>query len=214
MEFHSSVRVPVWEIAKVNLKHNARRPVALAAVLCMLIPVLTGTANLDEVSSAVPLEMFVSLVGVILLVPVFGPEQKEEIDDLVSSKYLDPIRVYRIRMLCSLILTALCIILFAAYLDMRNCKTGILSVLGTWADAVFLGNLGLFTCAVCENTVIGYMPPLLYYGLNIGMGPKLGNFWLFSMTAGEYGPKLWLGAAGVLLGMASLWCRKYKRQMR
>lgn len=72
----------------------------------------------------------------------------------------------------------------------------------------------MFTSALCGNTVIGYMPPILYYALNIGMGPELGNFYLFSMTRGEYGPKLWLSAAGLLLAAGALFYQKNKSRIK
>ena len=56
----SKERFPVLEIAKINLRHNSRLSIAVAAVLCLLVPLLIGTANLDQKSAAMPLEMFVS----------------------------------------------------------------------------------------------------------------------------------------------------------
>ena len=71
--------------------------------------------------------------------------------------------------------------------------------LGAIADALFLGFMSMLTSALTGNTVIGYMPPLLYYALNIGMGPKLGSLYLFSMVTGSYTAKLWLFIAGLLM---------------
>ena len=73
----------VLEIAKINLRHNALLSIGVAVLLCLVTPFLIGTANLDRNSAAMPLEMFVSLIGIVLLTPVFQPEQNEEIDDLV-----------------------------------------------------------------------------------------------------------------------------------
>ena len=66
------------------------------------------------------------------------------------------------------------------------------------------GKVFMLTSAVTGNTVIGYMPPLLYYALNIGMGPKLGSFYLFSMVTGSYTAKLWMFVAGILMMAAAL----------
>ena len=66
MQF-SKKRFPVLEIAKINLRHNALLSIAVAVLLCLVTPLLIGTANLDRNSAAMPLEMFVSLVGVVLL---------------------------------------------------------------------------------------------------------------------------------------------------
>ena len=61
-------------------------------------------------------------------------------------------------------------------MKLQSCDVALVLALGTIADAILLGSMGLLTSALTGNTVIGYMPPLLYYVLNIGMGPKLGSF--------------------------------------
>jgi LPXTG-motif cell wall-anchored protein len=73
--------------------------------------------------------------------------------------------------------------------------------------------MGMLTSAVTGNTVIGYMPPLLYYALNIGMGPKLGSFYLFSMVTGSYTAKLWLFIAGLLMMAAALFYQRLRKRM-
>ncbi len=208
----SKERFPVLEIAKINLRHNSRLSIAVAAVLCLLVPLLIGTSNLDQKSAAMPLEMFVSLIGIVLLTPVFQPEQNEEINDLVSSKYCSTERVYLIRTVYSVTAAVLLIAIFTVYMKMRSCDVMLVMALGTAADAVFLGSIGMLTSALTGNTVIGYMPPLLYYALNIGMGPKLGSFYLFSMAIGDYKAKIWLFVAGVAMMAASLLYQKIRRR--
>ena len=70
---------------------------AVSCIWLLLTPVLVGTENLDQQGAAVPLEMFVALIGIILLTPVFLPEQNAEIHDLVASKYVSVLRIYLIR---------------------------------------------------------------------------------------------------------------------
>lgn len=208
----SKERFPVLEIAKINLRHNSLLSIAVAAVLCLLVPLLIGTSNLDQKSAAMPLEMFVSLIGIVLLTPVFQPEQNEEINDLVSSKYCSTERIYLIRTVYSVTAAVLLVAIFTVYMKMRSCDVTPVMALGTAADAIFLGSIGMLTSALTGNTVIGYMPPLLYYALNIGMGPKLGSFYLFSMAIGDYKAKIWLFVAGVVMMAASLLYQKIRRR--
>lgn len=98
----------------------------------------------------------------------------------------------------------LLICLFALYMQTQGSDVTTILVFGTVANAIFLGSMGMLISALTGNTVIGYMPPFLYYVLNIGMGLKLGNFYLFSMTVGNFRAKIWLLAAGVLMIMVSL----------
>ena len=204
--------VETIEIAKKNLRHNSLLSIAAAVMLCLLTPLLIGTANLDLNSAAMPLEMFVSLIGIVLLTPVFQPEQNEEIHDLVCSKYCNIGKVYLIRTLYSVVVVILLICLFTVYMQTRGSDVTIILVFGTVANATFLGSMGMLTSALTGNTVIGYMPPFLYYALNIGMGPKLGSFYLFSMTVGNFRAKIWLLAAGVLMITVSLFSTRIFQQ--
>ena len=88
-------------------------------------------------------------------------------------------------------------------MKLQSCDVMPILALGAIADALFLGFMGMLTSALTGNTVIGYMPPLLYYALNIGMGPKLGSLYLFSMVTGSYTAKLWLFLAGLLMMAAA-----------
>lgn len=212
---HSSKkRFPVLEIAKINLRHNALLSIAVAVLLCLVTPLLIGTANLDRNSADMPLEMFVSLIGVVLLTPVFQPEQNEEIDDLVSSKYCSTAKVHLIRTVYSAGIATLLICVFTVYMKLQSCDVAPVLALGTIADVLFLGSMGMLTSAVTGNTVIGYMPPLLYYVLNIGMGPKLGSFYLFSMVIGSYTAKLWLFVVGLLMMAAALFYQRIRKRIQ
>ena len=206
---HSSKkRFPVLEIAKINLRHNALLSIAVAVLLCLVTPLFIGTADLDHNSAAMPLEMFVSLIGIVLLTPVFQPEQNEEIDDLVSSKYCSTAKVHLIRTVYSVGVAALLICAFTVFMKQQSCDVTPVLALGTVADALFLGSMGMLTSAVTGNTVIGYMPPLLYYALNIGMGPKPGSLYLFFLVTGSYTAKLWLLLAGLLMMAAALFYQR------
>lgn len=187
--------------------------IAVAVLLCLVTPLFIGTANLDHNSAAMPLEMFVSLIGIVLLTPVFQPEQNEEIDDLVSSKYCSTAKVHLIRTVYSAGIAAILICIFTVSMKLQSCDVTPVLALGTIADALFLGSMGMLTSAVTGNTVIGYMPPLLYYALNIGMGPKLGSFYLFSMVTGSYTAKLWLFIAGLLMMAAALFYQRLRKRM-
>ncbi len=61
----------------------------------------------------------------------------------------------------------------------------------------FLGGMGIIVYALTDQVVIGYMIPILYYILCISAGSgKLGVFYLFSMSQGEFGGKSSSGRCG------------------
>lgn len=187
---------------------------AVSAAILFIAPVLFGTANLDRETSAVPLEMFISLTGIAVFTPVFRPEENRAIDDLVSSKYRSMSLIYLIRVICAMFLVTGLEGVFVLYMRIRLCDVTCLLFAGTVADAVFLGAFGMVSAACADNTVMGYMAPLLYYGINCGAGSKLGVFYLFSMRISEYGTKIWLSGAGALLILAALAVKQIRRRLQ
>ena len=73
-------------ITAINLKHNSAPHLLLAMIIALLTPVIFGISSLNAQEAAQPLEMFLSLTGIVLLTPIFLPEQNENIRDLVRSK--------------------------------------------------------------------------------------------------------------------------------
>lgn len=202
----------VLEIAAINMKCNTFLSVIVSAVIIMITPVIFGTANLDKAASAVPLEMFVSFIGIVLLTPVFRPEQDEEIAGVVLPKYVSADTVYLIRTVCSVVFLTVLIGLFCAYMILHGSGVTVHLYIGTVANAVFLGSLGMITAALADNTVIAYMIPMVYYILNYGVGNKLGNYYLFSMRILDFQPKIWLSVTGVLLIFVSFVIKRLKRK--
>lgn len=182
----------VWQITRVNLRHNFLPLILLATVIMILTPVLFGTTGLDSKAAAVPLEMFISIIGIILLVPIFQPEQDDEIKDIVVSKYIDSTYVHIIRGAYSIIGIILLVLAFSLFMFVCGCEITIALIGGTIADTMFLGAIGLLTSAITNNMPVSFMIPLLYYVLNLTMKSKLGNLNLFSMMTGNYQPNIWL----------------------
>lgn len=182
----------VWQITRVNLRHNFLPLLLLATVIMILTPVLFGTTGLDSKAAAVPLEMFISIIGIILLVPIFQPEQDDEIKDIVVSKYIDSTYVHIIRGAYSIIGIILLVLAFSLFMFVCGCEITIALIGGTIADTMFLGAIGLLTSAITNNMPVSFMIPLLYYVLNLTMKSKLGNLNLFSMMNGNYQPNIWL----------------------
>ena len=194
----------IWQIAKINLRHNFVPLLLLATVVMVLTPVLFGTTNLDRLAAAAPLEMFVSTIGIILLVPIFQPEQNSEIEDIVTSQYVDCVYVYMIRVTYSVIGLVLLILLFSGYMLICGCDISVALIFGTLADAMFLGSIGLLVAAVTNNLPVSLMASILYYGLNLFAGSKVGAFNLLSMVNGDYSSNIWLFAVSIVLIIAAV----------
>lgn len=188
-------------IAVKNLKHNYLPNLALSIFILLLTPVLFGINDLDAKATAVPLEVLVSLIGIILLTPVFAPEQKTEIREVVESKYTSYISVCILRTVTLLGISFLLITFFVLFMQASGCQITLSKyIFGTFAESLFLGSMGLLAYGISNNIAVGYMMPTVYYSLNFGGGSEnLGKLYLFSMAKGSFEEKYWLFGFGVLL---------------
>jgi hypothetical protein len=160
-----------------------------------------GIENLDAARTARVLEMFVALVGIILITPVFLPEQNKDIRDLVEAKYTSATGVTINRTLEAILSVAVLVGIYILILQRTNCIfPEIKYYLGTLAEAVFLGGMGLCAYSFFDQLAVAYMLPLMYYILAFGAGKKLlKDFYLFSMVYGGYQEKINLAMASAIL---------------
>lgn len=211
-----SVFEKLWAVAASNLRHNFAPYFALCVLMLFLAPFFFGTANMDAKAAAVPLEMFVSLTGIVLLVPVFLPEQSEEIRGAVEAKATDQILVDAVRVGISLLAMLALAAAFVLYLKGNGCEVNVpAAIFGTFSGGLFLGALGLLACGLSNSATVGYMFPMVYYMLNLFLGSKsFGRLYLFSMESGSMAEKYALFAAGMGLTVATLLLKKAIRAGR
>ncbi len=204
-----------WQIEKANLKYHIPLHIFVCALMLLCSPLLMGVENLGAQDTAKALEMYAALIGIVLLPPVFLPEQNHDIRDLVYTKYLNGSVVYLVRIAGNIVLLALLLGLYIGMLVHYQCEFPVGRYFcGTLAEMLFLGGLGLFFYGLCDNLVAGYMMPFVYYITAMGGGEKyMKMFYPFSMAKGSYSEKLWLAAGGVLLVGAGVWLRCRRRRL-
>lgn len=200
----------ILRIAKVNIRHNFLKLLFISLAVIILTPIFFGTANLDSNAVAMPLEMLVSVIGIVFLVPIFRPEHDNGISETVFSKYTDTISVYLIRLLYSIAATVILISLFSLFLFFHGCEITFPVIFGTVADALILGATGLFAASLTDNLPLSIMMPLLYYVMSITLQQKLKIFNLFSMMNGDYEPNAYLFSVAIFLIALSLIIKKLK----
>jgi hypothetical protein len=200
----AAVCVRYLEIKKKQVKLTLLINLLIALLILFITPVIFGINNLDNISSAFVLERFISLIGIVLLTPIFLPEQDKNIAELVESKYTSCIKIYLIRFILSIISLFIFISGFIVFMVLMSCEFDTLKfILGTFATAFFLGSIGFITSAVSNNVVFGYMASLGYYVFNMFNSSKLKNLYLFSLGKGSFTEKYWLlgiGAAFIFSG--------------
>lgn len=204
-------------IAKVNLKYQFFPHMLAAVLLCILSPLIMGVENLDSYQTAKIIDMFLSVIGIILMVPVFLGDEDKNIRELCYSKKESMAVVHGIRLLESLIVMVVIYVGFLFFLNSRNCEFPYaLYLYGAISNGLFVGGIGLFVYAAFDLMPLAYMVPIMYYVVNVGGGRKyLGHFYLFSLMSRESADKIYLLMGGVILTIAAFLIRdcrvmKYK----
>lgn len=201
------------QIGKVNLKHNILPHLLVTAAILCLSPLVLGVSNLEAPDTAKVLERYVALTGIIILTPVFLPEQNKDLRDLVNSKYMKAVSVYFIRIVEAVLILAVFLGIYMWMLDGNNCQMDLIKYYGgTIAEMLFLGGLGVLGYGLSDNVVIGYMLPVFYYIVAMGSGDKyLKMFYPFSMEAGSYTEKIYLLVTAAVMITAGVVLRSRRR---
>lgn len=187
-------------IARSNLKNNLFPQLLIASAFLLLTPFLMGVSNLNATNTARVLEMYVALIGIILLTPVFLPEQDKDIRELVGTKFTNMAIVTLIRVLEAGSCVVILIGIFLLVLKQNQCIFPLGRFLcGTIAEAFFLGGMGLCAYAIFDQIAIAYMLPMVYYLINMSGAKYVKDFFLFSMSKGSYREKYYLAVTGLLL---------------
>lgn len=175
------MRKNLGKIIGVNLKHHFALPFCSALGVWVLTLLLCSITALQGRECAKPIEFLLSFIGVMLLVPVFLPEQDKELKDVILSKKTDYFFICMIRVLYSVAAMAVLIALFIVL--MKRCESEVtfrhfISGLGS---AWLLGAVGFAAAGMTNNATFGYMASMLYYIANYGMKEKMGKLCIFSM---------------------------------
>lgn len=197
------------KISAVNFKHNLLPHLTISLILCLAAPLFIGTKNLDAYQVAKVMEGYVSLTGIVLLIPVFIPDMNKDIRDLTASKQTPMYSLHVIRILWALLFLLILGGLFLFVLKRENCVFDFGEMFYTvMANALFLGGMGMFVFALFDQAVFAYMIPLVYYVINFGGRKHLGNFYLFSMQAGHFSEKHYLFFGGLVFMAGAVFIRK------
>ena len=172
-------------ICLINLKYNFLPHFLAAVLLALLTSVLFRVEALDGVKSAYPLEMVLSLTGMICLTPVFLPEQEEGIRDVVRVRKTGYLAVGLLRLCYSLLGVSLIFGAFVLFMYGRECDVTLRHLAG----------------GISRNVILGYLVSFLCYVSNFGGAGKgfWASFYLFSMAGGSFQEKYWLLGTGLIL---------------
>lgn len=187
------------KILGINLRHHALIPIATALGVFVLTASLFNLSALTAKEAARPIEFFLCFTGVMLFTPIFYPEQNHDLRDVVCSRKTSYLAVCALRLFYSFVLLSVLEIVFVCIMKYNESAVTDAHIFGGIATAVFLGAIGFCVAGITDNTTLGYMAAMMYYLASYGMKGKLGKFFLFSMSAGNFEDKWWLFLGSVLL---------------
>ena len=196
-----------------HFKNHYAGHLAAALLFSLLAPVIMGMEALNQYQAGQILDVYFSLLGIVLLTPLFMPEQNMDIRDLLASREYPLRNIQLLRLLQAVVILAVLNLLVLFQMKLGECTFPF----GTYfccamANCVFLGGLGIFAYGITDHLVIAYMIPVFYYICCYGAGQKyLGKFYLFSLMTGDLENKIWLGTAGILLTAAGVVIRNRKK---
>lgn len=171
------------QIEKEYFKHHFYLHILLALFLCLFSPLVMGVENLNKYQTAQVLEMFFSLMGIILFVPILLPDFDLNIRELLESKKIPSWLLQTLRFLQSIFILVILLLSYLFFLKQNMCEFPFWHYfLGTMADCLFLGGLGLMIYSITDYVTMAYLLPLFYFIVNISGKKYLGKFYLFSMT--------------------------------
>lgn len=151
-------------ITNSNLRLNMKQTLFPAILLLLLIPLIYGTSNLDSVKSADCLERMAALIGLPMFVPLLKPEQKAGMDAIITMRLFPYWMVVVLRVVLSLICTAVLILVFEGYMRIGGCSFPAYAyALRTLAVSMTLGFAGLLASAVSGNTAVGFLVSFCWY---------------------------------------------------
>lgn len=180
----------------VNFKLVIMKPLLLCIGYLLFVPIVHGTSNLEAKYVAEVLEKFVSVIGIILIVPLCSPELNiKNIKEVIWGKVFSYGKTIAIRMFMSIVILCFLTFFFAIILRMLHCEFPFVTyIVGTVVTAGTIGMVGFNATLITNNLILGYIFSVSYFFMCwTGIISEENPVYLFSMINNQLQQK------GVLL---------------
>ncbi len=146
-------------------------------------------------------ELFVSLLGIMLIPGLAFIEESSGIRETIYSKAVSPVIPSLIRLLYSVLLLLLGAVIFVVIAVIQGSVfDGLPIIAGVFISALILGASGYIVGCFTGNIALAYLMPFAYYGFEfLSKGKYTKEFYLFSLQRGYLADEKW-----VLFGIAIL----------
>lgn len=183
-------------LLEVNFKLVIMKPLLLSIGYLMFIPIVHGISNLEVKYVAEVLEKFVSVIGIILIVPLCSSElNTKNIKEIVYGKVFSYGKTIAIRIFMVIVILCFLTSLFAIILVMLHCEFPFVTyIVGTVVTAGTMGMIGFAATLFTNNLLLGYILSVGYFLMCwTGVISEESPIYLFSMINNQLQQK------GVLL---------------
>lgn len=154
----------ILDFLRIDFFLTFKNSLLLGIAYIFIIPIIRGISNLDNIQSAEVLGQSLALVGAIILIPVTKRELEIGIKEIIYTKSWSYMKSVSIRLICSILLTAVMILVFAFVMKTYHCVFPFWKYISvTVLYAIFMGLLGLVFSQAGNSDVIGYLSVLGYW---------------------------------------------------
>lgn len=188
-----------------NIRLLPKMNIVMCALAICAIQIFFSLKMVDFKVMAQIGELFVSLLGIILIPGLAFIEENPGIKETVYVKAVSPVVPSVIRLLYSVVVLLSGAVIFVGIAVIQGSVFDELSItLGVFISALILGALGYIVGCFTGNIALSYLIPFSYYGFEfVSKGKYTKDFYLFSLQRGYLAGEKWvlLGAAILLIGI-------------
>lgn len=176
-------------VCKKNLKIFLIPAALSALVVAVCLFIVTDLRECSPIFAANICQKFFALTGILLLSPVFTPEQKDNTEETVLAKVIPQRFVYLIRLMGALAALALYTAGFIGLLILLGGEIEFSRYfIHTFATALILGSIGFAATKFSGNFGIGYMLAFGFYIVQAFIPVKIitEHFYIFTLKSEAY----------------------------
>ncbi|REH84736.1 hypothetical protein DOS83_01785 [Staphylococcus felis] len=165
----------------IDLKNN----LLILYIVCFIIVIfsmfLNGISNLNHNRSVQYLELFFSIIGIILFPSLFSIEKKHVIIELINTKRFDYKYIFLFRIISTFIVTFIFSVFTYMMLTIFNSQVKLSDIYIAFTSTIFVGSICLLITVLSNNLLNGYMFGLVYFLVCLGFR-NLSFIFLFPET--------------------------------
>jgi len=146
-------------LLKINFRLALMKPLLLSVGYLLILPMIHGISNLETKYVAELLEKFVSIIGIIVIVPLCSPElNSKSIKESVLGRTCSYGKIIATRLYMAAISLCFLITMFAVTLKILHCKFPLgIYIVGTVITAETIGIVGFLVSLFSNNLILGYI---------------------------------------------------------